>query len=130
MRHLIIALVLATSFLTAPPAAKAADWTNGVISCDINVKELGTWYVPWIWGKWEKFEVLFYLNAAPKDAATFTCRSIWPDNTIFACMLPEAQYLIAGSKLKMRLVMQPTIPSGTSKNAACEIAYNAVKLPL
>lgn len=124
MKHLIFALVLATSFWAATPDAKAADWTNGVVSCDINVKELSSWFVFWNWGKWQKFDVHFYLNKTPSNALAFSCRAISLDNTGFGCTRPLKQ-IDTERLFNMVLFIEPIIPPGTSKNAACEIAYKA-----
>lgn len=124
MKHLIFALVLATSFWAATPDAKAADWTNGVVSCDINVKELSPWYVFWNWGKWGEFDLHFYLNKTPSNALAFSCLSLTKDLTHLGCMRPLKQ--IDTEKLfNMELFIEPIIPPGTSKSRACEIAYKA-----
>jgi len=69
MKHLIITALLAVSLFATAPAAKAADWNNDTLSCDIKVTNT-------FFGKWEHFSTKFYLTAKPEVFLTFECRAI------------------------------------------------------
>jgi len=114
------------SLFAAAPATQAADWSNGEISCDLNVTELSSWLHFWNWGKWESFTAKLYKNQLPEKAVTYTCLAISRDNTEFGCKIPDNQINTARF-LKLDLLFLPTIKPGTSKGAACEIIFKAAK---
>ena len=68
MKHLIITALLAVSLFATAPAAKAADWNNDKLSCDIKVSD--TWF-----GKWFEFDATIYQTSEPKVFLTFKCRA-------------------------------------------------------
>ncbi len=126
MKKLSITALLIVSLFTAAPAAQAADWSNGEMSCDLNVTELDSWLHFGNWGKWQRFTAKLYKNQSPEKAVTYTCSAISPDNTEFGCTIPDNQIDTA---LFLKLDMLPllTIKPGTSKGAACEIVLKAAK---
>ena len=127
MKKLSITALLIVSLFAAAPAAQAADWSNGEISCDLNVTELSSWLHFWNWGKWESFTAKLYKNQSPEKAVTFTCSAISTDNTEFGCKIPYNQ-IDTAIFLKLKYpALFPTIKAGTSKSAACEIIFKAAK---
>lgn len=125
MKKLSITALLIVLLFTATPAAQAADWSNGEISCDLSVTALDSWLFFWNWGKWESFTARFYKNQSPQKAVTFTCSAISQDNTKFGCTLPKNQSATA-IFLKLDPWPSPTIKPGTSKSTVCEM-FKATK---
>lgn len=64
MKILTIAALLAVSLFATAPAARAADWNNDTLSC--NVKMFGDWLV---------FDAMFYRTAKPEVTITYECAS-------------------------------------------------------
>ena len=62
MKHLTIAALLTVSLFATAPAARAADWNNDTLSC--NVKIFGDWLV---------FDAMFYQTAKPEATITYEC---------------------------------------------------------
>ncbi|MDD2309380.1 MAG: hypothetical protein PHH91_07325 [Desulfuromonadaceae bacterium] len=63
MKNLIIAAWLTVLISLSASTARAADWTNGKFSCDINVVETSHW--PFTWGTWKKITMSFSQNGKP-----------------------------------------------------------------
>ena len=113
-----IAALLAVIPLCRP--AHAADWSNGQFSCDLNVTELGQWWVPWTWGKWREFTAKFYLNAAPESSVTIRCMDTSVDGDGFSCTTKSGAPYDSKRLSWQPSIIQFTFKPGTSKSQACE----------
>jgi hypothetical protein len=79
MKHLIITALLAVSLFVTAPTAKAADWNNDKLSC--NIKVTNTFF-----GKWIDFSTEFYLTAKPEVFYTYRCKKTSDlINNLYSC---------------------------------------------
>ncbi len=77
MKILTIAALLAVSFFAIAPAAKAADWNNDTLSCDVK-----------IFADWLVFDAMFYQTAKPEVTITYECASTGFGQ--YSCFLKES----------------------------------------
>lgn len=122
MRQLIFALILAAALGTAPPDAKAADWTNGTFSCDLTVVETSPWYIPFLWGGWQKIHAKFYQNGKPDSSFYYKCL-LTNGLSGFSCLIQDNTNLTFPG-WNYSYYHDPNLSPGISKSQACGAIFD------
>ena len=127
----LVAMLLLGMGVFASTPARAADWNNGTFSCEVINVELAPWYLPWKWGRWEKF-CLTYTLTSPKDKMQkkknchYCCSNV---SEIDVGVEYNCAY-IGGYRyfVDETTYFKIELKSGSSKSDACQIVFSSLYL--
>jgi hypothetical protein len=119
--------LLVVSFLPASLAG-AADWSNGTIGCNVQVKSVGASFDL---GVWSSLLVVFFVEAEPATNVEYSCQRDMQDSSRsrFHCTwLVDHKYQYSlGGKKSCDLILEPV---KATQKGTCEKMFPLVDLSL
>ncbi len=130
MKNLSIAALLILCLFAQVPAQAAGDWDNGTFSCTVIIESQTPWYLPWQWGRWERFYLTYSISKSPDyRIAPYRCSygagtfgGIFQDR--YDCVFTGTYRHFDDPQQFFRIELKP----GASKSDVCGIVFNQLRL--